>query len=52
VLSIATYPVIVLIAVVTSVMGPPILRRAMSRVATTEAETERELILAGAGGRS
>jgi Kef-type K+ transport system membrane component KefB len=46
VLSIATYTVIVLIAVVTSVMGPPILRRAMSRVEQTESETERELALA------
>ncbi|GGM06043.1 cation:proton antiporter [Dactylosporangium sucinum] len=47
VLSIATYTVVVLIAVVTSVMGPPILRRAMARVELTEAEAERELALAG-----
>ncbi|GAA2640400.1 hypothetical protein GCM10010399_87480 [Dactylosporangium fulvum] len=47
VLSVATYTVIVLIAVVTSVMGPPILRRAMTRVEQTEAEAERELALAG-----
>ncbi|MFC4065298.1 cation:proton antiporter [Actinoplanes subglobosus] len=48
VLSVATYTVIVLIAVVTSVMGPPILRWAMSRVEETPAETQRELDLAGA----
>jgi Kef-type K+ transport system membrane component KefB len=46
-LSIATYTVVVLIAVVTSVMSPPILRRAMSRVELTEAENDRELALAG-----
>ncbi|WP_236046705.1 cation:proton antiporter [Paractinoplanes ovalisporus] len=47
VLSVATYTVIVLIAVVTSVMGPPILRRAMARVQQSEAEAERERVLAG-----
>ncbi|WP_264653371.1 cation:proton antiporter [Actinoplanes cyaneus] len=47
VLSIATYTVIVLIAVVTSVMGPPILRLAMSRLEQTPAEQQRELALAG-----
>jgi Kef-type K+ transport system membrane component KefB len=46
VLSVATYTVIVLIAVVTSVMGPPVLRLAMARIETTEAELERELALA------
>ncbi|GAA2614468.1 cation:proton antiporter [Paractinoplanes durhamensis] len=46
VLSIATYTVVVLIAVVTSVMGPPILRWAMSRMEQTPAESERELVLA------
>ncbi|GIM89174.1 cation:proton antiporter [Paractinoplanes toevensis] len=46
VLTIATYTVVVLIAVVTSVMGPPILRWAMSRVEQTEVESERELVLA------
>ncbi|WP_436534829.1 cation:proton antiporter [Actinoplanes sp. HUAS TT8] len=49
VLSIATYTVIVLIAVVTSVMGPPILRLAMSRLEQTPAEQQRELALAGTG---
>jgi Kef-type K+ transport system membrane component KefB len=46
VLSVATYTVIVLIAVITSVMGPPILRRAMSRVEVTEIEEKRALSLA------
>ncbi|WP_431727206.1 cation:proton antiporter [Verrucosispora sp. TAA-831] len=46
VLSVASYTVIVLIAVVTSVMGPPILRQAMTRVAQTEAESRREHMLA------
>ena len=46
VLSIATYTVIVLIAVVTSVMGPPILRLAMSRVDVTSEEEERQAALA------
>jgi Kef-type K+ transport system membrane component KefB len=45
VLTVATYTVIVLIAVVTSVMGPPILRRAMARVEQTEVESERALAL-------
>ncbi|WP_426504983.1 cation:proton antiporter [Dactylosporangium sp. McL0621] len=48
VLSVATYTVIVLIAVITSVMGPPILRRAMARVQVTEREREREQALSGA----
>ncbi|MFI5910635.1 cation:proton antiporter [Dactylosporangium sp. NPDC051541] len=48
VLSIATYTVVVLIAVVTSVMGPPILRAAMSRVEYTKAERERAEALAAA----
>ncbi|MEU7867765.1 cation:proton antiporter [Dactylosporangium sp. NPDC049140] len=48
VLSVATYTVIVLIAVITSVMGPPILRRAMARVQLTEREREREQALSGA----
>jgi Kef-type K+ transport system membrane component KefB len=46
VLSVAMYTVVVLIAVVTSVMGPPILRWAMSRIEMTEAEAERELAFA------
>jgi K+:H+ antiporter len=48
VLTIATYTVVVLIAVVTSVMGPPILGWAMSRVEQTGAESERESVLAAA----
>jgi hypothetical protein len=39
--------VIILIAVVTSVMGPPILRLAMSRVEPTATEVRRGLELAG-----
>jgi Kef-type K+ transport system membrane component KefB len=46
VLSTATYTVIVLIAVVTSVISPPILRLAMSRVDVTSEEREREAALA------
>ncbi|GAA2336102.1 cation:proton antiporter [Dactylosporangium salmoneum] len=49
VLNVATYTVIVLIAVVTSVMGPPILRRAMARVDVTPAENERGRALASVG---
>ncbi|XVU29843.1 cation:proton antiporter [Actinoplanes sp. CA-054009] len=49
VLSIATYTVIVLIAVITSVMGPPILRWAMSHVQITELEEERALAFSGQG---
>ncbi|MFI5934551.1 cation:proton antiporter [Actinoplanes sp. NPDC051494] len=41
VLSVALYTVVVLIAVVTSVMGPPVLRYAMARVDATDAEIER-----------
>ncbi|WP_433206328.1 cation:proton antiporter [Dactylosporangium sp. CS-047395] len=48
VLSTATYTVVVLIAVVTSVMGPPILRRAMTRVQLSEQERDREQALSGA----
>ncbi|MFB7211618.1 cation:proton antiporter [Streptomyces sp. NPDC056255] len=42
VLNTASYTVIVLVAVVTSVMAPPILRRTTERIATTKAEIERE----------
>lgn len=42
VLTSASYTVIVLVAVVTSVMAPPILRYATRRVSTTTAEVERE----------
>ncbi|WP_250029467.1 cation:proton antiporter [Paractinoplanes maris] len=54
VLSIATYTVIVLIAVVTSVMGPPILRWSMARVQPNEDEAERgrALALVTTGGTS
>ncbi|WP_460530642.1 cation:proton antiporter [Flindersiella endophytica] len=42
VLNTATYTVIVLVAVVTSVMAPPLLRSAMRRVAHSEAEVLRK----------
>ncbi|BCY08469.1 cation:proton antiporter [Actinoplanes sp. L3-i22] len=51
VLTIATYTIVVLIAVVTSVMGPPILRLAMSRIEPTPDERDRELVLAGTAVR-
>ncbi|WP_116430071.1 cation:proton antiporter [Parafrankia soli] len=47
VLSTATYTVIVLVAVVTSIMTPPILRATMRRVEQTAEEQLRELDLAG-----
>lgn len=46
VLSTATYTVIVLIAVVTSVISPPILRWAMARVEVTSEEQDRKATLA------
>ncbi|XVV08449.1 cation:proton antiporter [Actinoplanes sp. CA-131856] len=52
VLSIATYTVVVLIAVITSVMGPPILRWSMSHVQVTELEEERALAFSGQGARA
>ncbi|MEX0168490.1 cation:proton antiporter [Streptomyces sp. LMG1-1-1.1] len=42
VLTSASYSVVVLVAVVTSVMAPPILRRTTGRMAKTTAEIERE----------
>ncbi|MFE6052605.1 cation:proton antiporter [Kitasatospora sp. NPDC056446] len=42
VLNTASYTVVVLVAVVTSVMAPPLLRRATGRIAPTATETERE----------
>jgi Kef-type K+ transport system membrane component KefB len=43
VLSIGTYTGIVLVAVITSLMGPPVMRMAMRKVAQTEQETLREI---------
>ncbi|GAA2553561.1 hypothetical protein GCM10010435_24930 [Winogradskya consettensis] len=43
VLDVATYTTVVLVAIVTSVMAPPILRAAMRRVAHTDEEELREL---------
>lgn len=42
VLNTVSYTVIVLVAVMTSVMAPPILRRTTGRISTTTAEVERE----------
>jgi Kef-type K+ transport system membrane component KefB len=42
ILSVAVYTIVVLVAVVTSVMAPPILRRAISRVERTAEEEIRE----------
>ncbi|WP_245720970.1 cation:proton antiporter [Nocardia pseudovaccinii] len=41
VLSIEAYTILILVAVVTSVMAPPILRRAMARIDVTDAESAR-----------
>ncbi|MET7425490.1 cation:proton antiporter [Dactylosporangium sp. NPDC005555] len=46
VLTTAAYTIVLLIAVATSLMSPPILRWAMSRVETTTEEHEREAALA------
>lgn len=43
VLSIGIYTGIVLVAVITSLMGPPVIRLAMRKVAQTEQETLREI---------
>jgi Kef-type K+ transport system membrane component KefB len=42
VLNTASYTIVVLVAVVTSVMAPPLLRRTTSRIAQTTTEIERE----------
>jgi predicted Kef-type K+ transport protein len=42
-LSTATYTIIVLVAIVTSLMAPPILRLAMARVEHTAEERGREV---------
>jgi Kef-type K+ transport system membrane component KefB len=47
VLTSATYTIIVLVAVVTSTMAPPLLRYATKRIPETTAETERELRFSG-----
>lgn len=46
VLSTATYTIIVLVAVVTSLMAPPTLRYAVRRIAVTSEEIEREKVFA------
>lgn len=47
VLSTATYTIIVLVAIVTSLMAPPVLRYAARRIAVTEEEREREKVFHG-----
>jgi len=42
VLTTATYTIVVLLAVVTSVMAPPLLRLSTRRIVTTVAEVARE----------
>ena len=52
VLTTASYTVIVLVALVTSVMAPPILRRTTNRIAWTDTEIERERRFVGEPVRS
>ncbi|MEU6540682.1 cation:proton antiporter [Streptomyces sp. NPDC047000] len=52
VLDTASYTVVVLVALVTSVMAPPILRRTTRHVVRTDTETERERRFAGEPVRS
>ncbi|MFD7664669.1 cation:proton antiporter [Streptomyces sp. NPDC059788] len=49
VLTTATYTVIVLVAVVTSLMAPPVIRMAMNRIEQTPLEEQRRLAHAGVG---
>ncbi|MEU0213043.1 cation:proton antiporter [Streptomyces canus] len=51
VLNTTTYTIVILIAIITSLMAPPILRRAMPRIVETEEETERRRALAVFRGR-
>jgi Kef-type K+ transport system membrane component KefB len=50
VLNTAGYTVVVLVAITTSLMAPPLLRLALGRIETTPAERERERALSGAAG--
>jgi Kef-type K+ transport system membrane component KefB len=47
VLTPATYTIVVFVAIVTSVMAPPVLRLAMRRVETTTEETARRMAYSG-----
>ncbi|TDP94041.1 cation:proton antiporter [Labedaea rhizosphaerae] len=47
VLTTAGYTIVVLVAVVTSVMAPPLLRATVRRIAETDEEQEREKLLSG-----
>jgi len=46
VLTTEMYTIVVLVAIVTSLMAPPMLRHAMRRIDVTTAEEEREKVLA------
>lgn len=50
ILTLATYTIVVLVAVATSVMAPPLLRWAMARVEHSPEERQREAALAGWAG--
>jgi len=52
VLNTATYTIVVLVAVVTSLMAPPTLRYAVRRIAVTNDEIEREKLFGGAHGEA
>jgi hypothetical protein len=43
VLNTTTYTIVVLVALVTSIMAPPVLRHAMSRIAQTDEELARKI---------
>jgi Kef-type K+ transport system membrane component KefB len=47
VLTTAGYTIVVLVAIVTSVMAPPLLRMTVRRIAETDEEQEREKLLSG-----
>jgi Kef-type K+ transport system membrane component KefB len=50
ILNVEAYTVIVLVAIVTSLMAPPLLRYAVGRIAVTEEERHRERVFAGDPG--
>lgn len=50
VLTTAMYTIVVLVAIVTSVMAPPMLRYAARRIVVTDEETRRERLLTGVDG--
>ncbi|MFC4116889.1 cation:proton antiporter [Nonomuraea zeae] len=52
VLNVETYTIIILVAVITSLMAPPLLRWAMARIEVTPLEEERMPVTAAAGSGS